>query len=186
MSKRKSMKKQALAEQDAVDRILRQWARERPDLDVSPMGVIGRISRIERLLDPRLVSVFRKFGLERWSFDVLATLRRSGSPYELTPTQLFSRLMLTSGAITYRIDELVKRGFVERTPDPEDRRGQRVRLTSLGRETIDEAVAAHVQNESRILECLSAKDRDSLASLLRQLLMGLEPGHATRPSEDCV
>lgn len=183
MDRRKSQKKGGVDASDAVDRILDQWARERPDLDVSPMGVIGRISRIERLLDPRLVSVFREFGLERWSFDVLASLRRSGPPYELSPTQLFSSLMLTSGAITYRIDELLKKGFVERTPDPEDRRGQRVRLTKLGHETIDKAVAAHVQNESRILGCLSPKDRDWLASLLHQLLMGLEPAPATRSAD---
>jgi len=174
MHNRKSMKKQAVAEQDAVDRILRQWARERPDLDVSPMGVIGRISRIERLLDPQLVSVFRKFGLERWSFDVLASLRRSGPPHEVTPTQLFSSLMLTSGAITYRIDEMVKKGFVKRTPDPEDRRGQRIRLTKLGLETLDAALVAHVQNESRILKHLSAKERTHLTALLRRLMSGLE------------
>lgn len=180
MNKRKSGKSRGFTAPDAVDRILDQWARERPDLDVSPMGVIGRISRIERLLDPRLVAVFRMFGLERWSFDVLASLRRSGPPYELSPTQLFSSLMLTSGAITYRIDELLKKGFVERTPDPEDRRGQRVRLTNLGLKKIEEAVAAHMQNESGIVGCLSPKDRDLLASLLRQLLVGLEPTHAAR------
>jgi DNA-binding MarR family transcriptional regulator len=175
MYRRKSMKQKAVTEQDAVDRILLQWARERPDLDVSPMGIIGRISRIERLLDPRLVSVFRKFGLERWSFDVLASLRRSGPPYELTPTQLFSSLMLTSGAITYRIDEMVKKGFVMRTPDPEDRRGQRIRLTDLGQEILDAALAAHVMNESRILKHLSVEERTHLSSLLRKLLLGLEP-----------
>src|SRR5216683_5217251 len=145
MTKR-TLLKETSAKKDAVDRILRQWAEERPDLDVSPMGIIGRISRIERVLDPMLVSVFRSFGLERWSFDVLASLRRSGTPYELTPTQLFNSLMLTSGAITYRIDEMVKTGFVQRTPNPEDRRGQRIRLTDLGRRTIDAAVAAHVRN----------------------------------------
>lgn len=180
MTKRKLVKKGRFTEEDPVDRILRQWAQERPDLDASPMGVIGRISRIERLLDPRLVAVFRKFGLERWSFDVLASLRRSGSPYELTPTQLFSSLMLTSGAITYRIDELVKKGLVERTPDPKDRRGQRVRLTNYGKETVDAAVGAHIQNESRILARLSVKDRADLASLLRRFLLLLEqkPGSA--------
>lgn len=184
MHKRKSLKKQAVAEQDAVDRILRQWERERPDLDVSPMGIIGRISRIERLLDPRLVSVFRTFGLQRWSFDVLASLRRSGPPYELTPTQLFSSLMLTSGAITYRIDEMLKKGFVMRTPDPEDRRGQRIRLTDLGQQTLDAALAAHVRNESRILEHLSVEERTHLASLLRQLLLGLEPSPVSASSPE--
>lgn len=157
-----------------MDEILSQWARERPDLDVSPMGIIGRISRAERLLDPRLAAAFRAFDLERWSFDVLATLRRSGPPYELTPTQLFSSLMLTSGAITYRIDEMVKAGLVRRIPDPEDRRGLRVRLTEQGRTTIEAAIRAHVENESKLLAHLSATERTELASLLRKLLIGLE------------
>jgi DNA-binding MarR family transcriptional regulator len=157
-----------------VDEILRQWDRERPDLDTSSMAIIGRISRIERKVAPLLSSVFRKFGLERWSFDVLATLRRSGSPYELTPTQLFSSLMLTSGAITHRSDELVKAGLVQRKPDPNDRRGVRVKLTALGLAKINEAVTAHVENERRMLRHLSKQERSLLISLLRRLLSGLE------------
>ena len=159
---------------DAVDQILRQWAHERPDLDASPMGIVGRISRIERHIDPILTSVFRQFGLERWSFDVLATLRRSGHPYDLTPTELFSSLMLTSGAITHRVEELVKRNLVVRAADPDDRRGVRVRLTGQGLATIDQAVAAHVENEKNLLRHLSATERSLLASLLRRLLLGLE------------
>jgi len=159
---------------DAVDEILRQWARERPDLDVSPMGIIGRISRIEKRMDPLITSVFRRFGLERWSFDMLAALRRSGHPYELTPTQLFSSLMLTSGAITHRIDELEKVDLVVRAPDPSDRRGIRVKLTDLGLAKINNAVAAHVENERKVLKHLSPKERLLLASLLRRLLLGLE------------
>jgi DNA-binding MarR family transcriptional regulator len=162
------------ANTDAVDDILAQWARERPDLDVSPMGIVGRISRIERLLDPALTAVFRTFRLERWSFDVLASLRRAGPPFELTPTQLFNSLMLTSGAITYRIDEMVQTGLVQRSPDPEDRRGLRIRLTALGRRTIDAAVMAHVENEANLIAHLSAKERSDLAQLLRKLLTGLE------------
>jgi DNA-binding MarR family transcriptional regulator len=170
----KARKKRSLDRRDAVDEILEQWERERPELDVSPMGIIGRISRIARRLDPLLTVVFRSFGLERWSFDVLATLRRSGEPYELTPTQLFSSLMLTSGAITYRIDEMAKTGLVERIPDPEDRRCQRIRLTDLGQRTIDVALAAHLENESRILKNLSARERRALVTLLRRLLLDLE------------
>jgi DNA-binding MarR family transcriptional regulator len=172
---------------DAVDEILRQWARERPDLDASPIGIIGRISRLERRMDPLLTSVFRRFGLERWSFDVLAALRRSGYPYELTPTQLFSSLLLTSGAITHRIDELVTAKLVQRAPDPKDRRGIRVKLTKLGLVKIDEAVAAHVENERKVLEHLSRKERSLLTSLLRRLLLGLEEAkakqHVGRPRE---
>ena len=132
MAKGNTLEMRKSAVSDGVDEILRQWHRERPDLDTSAMAILGRIARIERKVDPLLSSVFRKFGLERWSFDVLATLRRSGNPYELTPTQLFSSLMLTSGAITHRSDELVKAGLVERKPDPKDRRGVRVKLTDQG------------------------------------------------------
>jgi DNA-binding MarR family transcriptional regulator len=174
MAKGKTLKTKKFAAADGVDEILLQWARERPDLDVSPMAVIGRISRIERTVDPLLASVFRQFGLERWSFDVLATLRRSGYPYELTPTQLFSSLMLTSGAITHRTDELEKAGLVHRAPDPNDRRGVRVRLTDLGLAKINQAVSAHVENEWRILGHLSRQDRSLLISLLRRFLLGLE------------
>ena len=174
MARRKTPKTKKVTASDGVDEILRQWARERPDLDASPMAIVGRISRIERKIDPLLSSVFRKFGLERWSFDVLATLRRSGYPYELTPTQLFSSLMLTSGAITHRSDKLVKTGLVQRNPDPNDRRGVRVKLTDLGLAKMDEAVTAHVENERRMLRHLSRAERSLLISLLRRLLLGLE------------
>jgi DNA-binding MarR family transcriptional regulator len=174
MAKGKTLKTKKFAAADGVDEILRQWARERPDLDRSSMAIVGRISRIERKIDPLLASVFRKFGLERWSFDVLATLRRSGYPYELTPTQLFSSLMVTSGAITHRSDELVKAGLVQRKPDPNDRRGVRVKLTDLGLAKINEAVTAHVENEHRLLRHLSRQERSLLISLLRRFLSGLE------------
>jgi DNA-binding MarR family transcriptional regulator len=174
MAKGRTLKTKKFAAADGVDEILRQWARERPDLDTSSMAIIGRISRIERKVNPRLSSVFRKFGLERWSFDVLATLRRSGYPYELTPTQLFSSLMLTSGAITHRSDQLVKAGLVQRKPDPDDRRGIRVKLTDSGLAKINEAVTAHVENECRMLRHLSRQERSLLISLLRRILSGLE------------
>lgn len=174
MAKRRTLKTKKFAVSDDVDGILRQWARERPDLDTSPMAIVGRISRIGRRIDPLLSSVFRKFGLEQWSFDVLATLRRSGHPYELTPTQLFSSLMLTSGAITHRADGLVKAGLVQRAPDPNDRRGVRVKLTALGLAKIDEAVTAHVVNEGRMLRHLSRQERSRLIALLRRFLWSLE------------
>ena len=174
MAEGKTLKTKKFAAADGVDEIIRQWARERPDLDTSSMAIIGRISRIERKVNPLLSSVFRKFGLERWSFDVLATLRRSGYPYELTPTQLFSSLMLTSGAITHRSDQLVKAGLVQRKPDPDDRRGVRVKLTALGLAKINKAVNAHVENERRMLRHLSRRERSLLISLLRRVLLGLE------------
>lgn len=178
LTKKKASQPRIRQTMDAVDEILRQWVRERPDLDVSPMGIVGRISRLERRMDPLLTSVFRRFGLERWSFDVLAALRRSGYPYELTPTQLFSSLMLTSGAITHRIDELAKAKLVQRAPDPNDRRGIRVRLTRLGLVKINAAVAAHVENERKMLEHLSRKERSLLTLLLRRLLSGLDEARA--------
>jgi DNA-binding MarR family transcriptional regulator len=183
MAKRDARKIRKFAATDGVDEILRQWARERPDLDTSAMAIVGRVSRIERKVDPLLSAVFRQFGLERWSFDVLATLRRSGYPYELTPTQLFSSLMLTSGAITHRSDELVKGGLVERGPDPKDRRGVRVRLTDLGLAKINEAVTAHVENERRMLRHLSKQERSQLISLLRRCLLGLEHPDRLEPAK---
>lgn len=158
---------------DAVDQILAQWRRERPDVDVWPMGVVGRITRLSRLLDRELKEFFAGHGLERWEFDVLATLRRSGPPYELTAGALNRAAMVTSGAITNRIDRLAARGLVERVPDEEDRRSVRVRLTDQGRTTVDEIVGSHVANEMRLLAGLDPQERERLAGLLRGLLESL-------------
>lgn len=158
---------------DAVDQILAQWGRERPDIDVWPMGVIGRITRLSRRLDRELKEFFAGYGLERWEFDVLATLRRSGPPYELTAGALNRAAMVTSGAITNRIDRLAARGLVERLPDEEDRRSVRVRLTDEGRAKVDEILGAHVDNEVRLLAALAPEDRERLAGLLRGLLESL-------------
>ncbi len=163
-----------MPKQDRVDDILRQWKRERPDLDVSPMGIIGRISRAERMIDERMKAASLKFGLERWGFDVLATLRRAGEPHRLTPTQLFQSLMLTSGAITNRIDRLEHAGLVERLLDPSDRRGILVSLTRNGLKLIDRAIDAHMQEEEEMLAPFSARDREAAARLLRTLLLQLE------------
>ncbi|GAA4636965.1 MarR family transcriptional regulator [Actinoallomurus vinaceus] len=158
---------------DAVDRILDQWRSERPDVDVWPMGVIGRLNRLSRILDRELKEFFSGHGLEHWEFDVLATLRRSGPPYELTAGALNRAAMVTSGAITNRIDRLSARGLVERVPDEEDRRSVRVRLTDGGRALVDEVVGLHVANEVRLLGALAPDDRDRLADLLRGLLESL-------------
>ncbi|GAA2208353.1 MarR family transcriptional regulator [Nonomuraea monospora] len=158
---------------DAVDLILGQWQRERPDIDAWPMGVIGRISRLARVLDRELKEFFAAHGLERWEFDVLATLRRSGAPYELTAGTLNRAAMVTSGAITNRIDRLAAKGLVERLPDEEDRRSIRVRLTAQGLAKIDELVGPHVENEARLLAELGPRERDQLAGLLRGLLESL-------------
>ncbi|MDO9598707.1 MAG: MarR family transcriptional regulator [Azoarcus sp.] len=160
---------------DAVDVILEQWRRERPDLDVSPMGPIGRLGRCAALLRARLDECFCAFGMSSWEFDVLATLRRSGAPYCLGPTSLFSTLMVTSGTMTHRLKGLEARGLVERLPNPDDARGLLVQLTASGLELIDRAVTAHVDNEHRILGDLSADAVAALDASLIGLLAELEP-----------
>lgn len=153
---------------------MEQWRRERPDLDVSPMGVIGRLNEASSLIArDRLAPVFARFGLQSGEFDVLATLRRSGAPYALTPTELYEATMVTSGAMTARLDRLEKAGLTRRAPHPSDRRGVVVELTAKGRELIDEALAAHVANEHEILAGLTHEDHEMLAKLLEKLIVSL-------------
>jgi DNA-binding MarR family transcriptional regulator len=153
---------------------MEQWRRERPDLDVSPMGVIGRLNEASSLIArDRLAPVFARFGLQSGEFDVLATLRRSGAPYALTPTELYEATMVTSGAMTARLDRLEKAGLTRRAPHPSDRRGVVVELTAKGRELTDEALTAHVANEHEILAGLTHEDREMLAKLLKKLIGSL-------------
>jgi DNA-binding MarR family transcriptional regulator len=158
---------------DHVDRVLEQWHAERPDLDVSPMAVIGRLSRLSALVDAELRRTFARHDLDRATFDVLATLRRSGPPYRLTPTELMRSAMVTSGAITQRLDKMEARGLVKRTPDETDGRGVRVELTEDGGELIDRALPDHVATEHRILAALGGDERAKLAATLRTLLESL-------------
>jgi DNA-binding MarR family transcriptional regulator len=157
---------------DAVDRFIAQWDAVRPDLDNSPIGVIGRVSRLSRLIDRRLGENFARFGIENWMYDVLATLRRSGEPYQLTAGDLVRQTMVTTGAITNRIDRLVERGFVERA-GAEDRRKVIVRLTDRGRELVDEVVGDHLATEREILSTLSPRQQAEITILLRTLLVSL-------------
>ena len=159
---------------DQIDRIVEQWGRERPDLDTEAMAVIGRIQRAAQALRPRLDATHQRFGLTGESFDVLAALRRSGEPYRLTPTQLYRQMMLSSGAMTNRIDRLEGQGLVERRPDPNDRRGTLICLTRKGRALIDKAVGEHAENEREQLRGLTAKERLQLNALLTRLLESLE------------
>lgn len=159
---------------DAVDRILEQWKRERPDLDCSPMGPIGRLKRCALLLEPRVESAFIRHDLVSWEFDMLATLRRAGSPFILSPTQLFSTLMITSGTMTHRLKALEKRGFITRLLDPDDARSLLVALTEAGRERIDEAVESHVENERQLLAGLSTEQRQQLDRALKVFMRLLE------------
>jgi DNA-binding MarR family transcriptional regulator len=159
---------------DDVDVILAQWARERPDLDATPIGVVGRISRAARLLERELEPVFQAHGLDSAGFDVLATLRRSGVPFLLSASALAAAMMIARSSTTSRIDRLEDAGLVARVPDDEDGRGIGVSLTVAGLAVIDEAVAAHVANEARLLAGLPAATRERLAGDLRSLLATLE------------
>jgi DNA-binding MarR family transcriptional regulator len=162
-----------LVVRDAVDVVVEQWARARPDLDASPMRVLGRLSRVTRIAERELQMLFSEFGLERGEFDVLATLRRAGSPGGMTPGMLARSSMVTSGAVTNRLDRLVAKGYVTRDVDPANRRSVVVALTPAGRELIDRAVVAHVDNERRILAALDQHQQDDLAATLRTLLISL-------------
>lgn len=157
-----------------VDRIAAQWAVVRPDVDVSPMLIIGRISRLSRLVDRRLGENFARHGIENWMYDVLATLRRTGPPFELAAGDLVRQTMVTTGAITNRIDRLEERGLVERQPSAGDRRKVIVRLTPAGLQLVDEIVSTHMANEREILSVLSPKQQDEMSRLLRRLLLGLD------------
>jgi len=159
---------------DSVDAILDQWLRERPDLDASPMGPIGRLQRCAALLEQRLEASFAHAGLSLWEFDMLATLRRAGAPYRLSPTELFSTLMVTSGTMTHRLKQLEKRGFIERLPNPQDARSLLVQLNDVGLALINQIVVLHIENERCILAELPADTLSGLDTHLSALLLALE------------
>src|SRR6478752_9220131 len=155
---------------DEVDELVEAWARERQDLDLAPVAVFSRISRLARHLDLARREAFTAQGIEPWEFDVLAALRRAGAPYELSPGRLLRETLVTSGTMTNRVDRLTARGLVERLPDPNDRRGVLVRLTPEGKATVDGAFTALIEAEQTFLADLPDKDRTRLAALLRTLL----------------
>lgn len=157
---------------DAVDDILNQWNRERPDLDPSPMGVFGRIARLAVLQREASEERLARFGINAAEFDVLATLLRSGPPYSLTPGRLARSAMVTTGGMTGRINRLEAKGLVARDGNDADRRSIRVRLTEAGKQTTDAAVAAHLEAETRLLEPLSDAERARLAALLAKVTGG--------------
>jgi DNA-binding MarR family transcriptional regulator len=164
-----------MTDTDGIDAILEQWHRERPDLDTSPIGVIGRISRLSREIERRLEPVYAASGLEPGWYDVLATLRRAGPPYRLRPTDFAATLMLTTSGTTKRLDRLEAAGYVTREPDPGDRRGVLITLTPEGRTLVDQAAVRHLANERRILSGLTAAEQRHLADLLRKLSITLPP-----------
>jgi DNA-binding MarR family transcriptional regulator len=155
---------------DEVDGLLAAWQRERPELDVAPLAVLSRVSRLARHLDRARRAAFAEHGLEVFEFDVLAALRRAGSPYELSPGQLLHQTLVGSGTMTNRLDRLERRGLVRRHPDPEDGRGVRVRLTPPGQARVDAAVTDLLAHERALLAALSDRDRERLAGLLRTVL----------------
>ena len=165
-----------MADPDAVDEVIAQWTRERPDLELAAMATFGRLGRVHVWGTRALEAVFERHGLNTGEFDVLATLRRAGSPYALTPGELARSMMLSPGGMTNRIDRLEASGWVRREADPDDRRSLRVVLTEEGRALIDTAVTDHVNNEEHLLGALTQKQRAALDDALRALLRSLADG----------
>jgi DNA-binding MarR family transcriptional regulator len=166
------MKRQS--EGDEVDRIVSDWRRERPDVDVSPLEVLSRVSRLARHLDRERRHAFASHGLEQWSFDVLAALRRAGTPYELAPGTLLRRNLVSSGAMTNRLDRLEAAGLLRRRPDPDDRRGVLVRLTPAGERRVDACLSDLVSRERPLLARLLPAEQTALADLLRKMLVAFD------------
>lgn len=164
--------------EDEVARIVAAWRRERPDLDVRPLEVLSRVSRLARHLDIARRKAFAASELESWEFDVLSALRRQGAPYQLSPGKLLKETLVTSGTMTNRIDRLVKKGLVERLPLPGDRRGVLVRLRTAGQQRVDAALSDLLAREEEILAALGDESQGELAELLRQVLVPFdtEPG----------
>lgn len=157
-----------------VDGMVEQWREQRPDIDPWPIAVVGRVMRLSRFWDAELKALLADHGLESGEFDVLSTLRRIGAPHELTASAFVKTCLVTSGAITNRIDRMEAKGLVERTRDTTDRRSVRIRLTRTGLELIDRVLPAHIANEKRLIQQLSAPDQRALVDLLTQLLEPFE------------
>jgi DNA-binding MarR family transcriptional regulator len=155
---------------DEVDRLVEGWRASLPEVDVSPLEVLSRVSRLARHLDRQRSAVFARHDLEIWTFDVLSALRRAGAPYELSPGQLLAQTLVTSGTMTNRIDRLEERGLVRRRPDPADARSVRVQLTPAGRKRVDAALRDLVAREDAILGSLDDRARAALAGLLRRVV----------------
>lgn len=161
---------------DSIDRLLDDWARQRPDLDFSPVGIVNRLARVRAFFDAAVQQVFRLFDLTSADFRVIVALRRAGPPHQLPQARLMTQLALTSGTISVRVDRLTKRGMVTREPDPTDKRGQLVGLTADGLRLFDEIAPLHLANEERLLSSLTSGERAVLAQLLRKLLVSFESG----------
>lgn len=157
-----------------VTQAVNQWQRELPELDLLPMEVVGYLKTSQLITQGRLNAFFKEHELQAGEFDVLASLRRAGAPYALTPTQLFEALMISSGGMTNRLDRLERAGWIRRSPNPEDRRGVLVSLTDEGLALMNRLIPRHVANEARLLAALSREEQETLSRLLGKLLDGLE------------
>ena len=162
-----------MADRDRIDDLVDQWSRERPDIDAGVMATVGRLLAVGLLVARRLDGFAAEHGLDRGQGDVVFTLRRSGKPYRLSPSQLADSLLVTSGTMTNRLDRLEERGLIERLPNPNDRRGLDVRLTARGVRLADDLVGEHVENEKQMLAPLNAREREQLERITRKLLAHL-------------
>ena len=163
-----------MADRDKLDELIDQWKVERPDLEPEVMATVGRVLTVAALIDRQLGAAAGEHGLDRGQGDVLFTLRRSGKPYRLSPSELVASMLVTSGTMTNRLDRLEAQGLIERRPNPEDRRGMDVQLTTKGLRLVDDLITEHVENEEEMLSSLGAKDRDQLDRIMRKLLAGLD------------
>ncbi|HEX5192099.1 MAG TPA: MarR family transcriptional regulator [Solirubrobacteraceae bacterium] len=170
-----------LSADDHVERVRAQWKVEAPELDTRPVAVVARVGRLARYFDQGLDRLFSEHGLRRESWDVLASLRRTGAPYRLSPTQLYLGLMRTSGAMTNRLHRLEHTGLIRRVADPADGRGMLVELTARGKRLVDELAPAHLANERAMLAALTAEEQRTLAALLAKLLAALEAQEGRPP-----
>lgn len=161
-------------EDDHIDRVRFEWKREKPEIDTEPIEVVARVGRLAHIFDGEMNSVFANHGIRRDGFDVLAALRRSGPPYRMSPTDLYTRVMRTSGAVANRLKRLEAAGMITRVPDPDDGRGLLVELTEPGKRLVDTIAPNHMANERRMLDALSGEERLELARLLKKLLLARE------------
>lgn len=164
-----------MAVTDRIERLVGQWAAERPELDLETMDLVARLTRVAQLINGRIDEFAASFGVHRGEGDVLFTLRRAGPPFRLSPTRLAASLLITSGTMTNRLDRLERRGLIKRLPNPNDRRSLDVELAPDGKRLVDEAIGKHVANEREMLSVLSKRDRADLARITRKLIDHLEP-----------
>ncbi|WP_122054633.1 MarR family winged helix-turn-helix transcriptional regulator [Vibrio sp. Evd11] len=159
---------------DAIDRVVEQWAKEKPELETEPMAMMGRIMRIAKYMETQVAELHKKYDMKLGEFDVLATLRRSGKPYRLTPSELIDSMMLTSGAMTNRLDKLEAKGLISREHSKEDRRSVSVQLTKDGLILIDQMMTEHVEMQKKLVKSLSASQKKNTNQLLKTWLSAYE------------